>query len=108
MKRTKVEGRGKRNRRALLIKPDSRPVVAEFTEDMLMEILARLPANSLMRFKCVSKLWSSIISSSYFTNLFLKSPSPLRHWRRFYLVDKDGHGHYALLSAWPNNCGCEF
>lgn len=40
--------------------------------DVVMgEILTRLPAKSLMRFNCVSKLWSSLIRSQYFTNRFL-------------------------------------
>ncbi|KFK33317.1 hypothetical protein AALP_AA6G359400 [Arabis alpina] len=44
--------------------------------DLVMEeILARLPAKSLMRFKCVSKLWSSHIMSRHFNNLFLTVPS---------------------------------
>ncbi|XP_077252446.1 F-box protein At5g07610-like [Tasmannia lanceolata] len=33
-----------------------------FGEDMLMQILARLPAKSLHRFKCVSKEWYNLIS----------------------------------------------
>ncbi|KAF8101325.1 hypothetical protein N665_0206s0007 [Sinapis alba] len=37
--------------------------------DLVIEILTRLPAKSLMRFKSVSKLWSSLICSQYFTNL---------------------------------------
>lgn len=31
--------------------------------DLTVEILKKLPTKSLMRFRCVSKLWSSIISS---------------------------------------------
>ena len=31
--------------------------------DLTVEILKKLPAKSLVRFKCVSKCWSSIISS---------------------------------------------
>ncbi|KAJ0253557.1 F-box associated ubiquitination effector family protein [Hirschfeldia incana] len=96
MKRSKV----KRNRRVLLYKLDSKPPVAvDLPEDVLMQILARLPANILMQFKCVSKRWYSMISSRYFANLFRKFPSPLRERRLFmYLVDKDGNGDYALLS----------
>ncbi|CAG7867828.1 unnamed protein product [Brassica rapa] len=48
----------------------------EIPNDVVMEeILARLPAKSLMRFKCVSKLWSSLISSRYFSNRFLTVPT---------------------------------
>ncbi|XP_013651915.1 probable F-box protein At3g56670 [Brassica napus] len=32
--------------------------------DLMVEILKKLPAKSLIRFRCVSKLWSSIISRS--------------------------------------------
>ncbi|CAA7046207.1 unnamed protein product [Microthlaspi erraticum] len=112
MKRSKVEGRAKRKRRSLL-KPVPRPAVAAaaatatavpgFPEDVLMEILARLPAKSLMRFKCVSKLWSSIISSRYLTNLFLRASSPLRF---MYLTDK--YGHALLLTAAPQYAAEKF
>ncbi|KAJ4890125.1 putative F-box protein [Raphanus sativus] len=104
MKRSKV----KRNRRVLLYKLDSKPPVTvdlpELPEDVLMQILARLPAKLLMQFKCVSRLWYSIISSRYFANLFRKVASPLRERRLFmYLVDKNGHGDYALLSKLIKN-----
>ncbi|KAL2492819.1 putative F-box protein [Abeliophyllum distichum] len=36
--------------------------------DMVMEVLHRLPIKSLMRFKCVSKLWNSIISEAHPSN----------------------------------------
>ncbi|KAL2492818.1 putative F-box protein [Abeliophyllum distichum] len=35
-------------------------------DDIVMEVLHRLPAKSLTRFKCVSNLWNSIISDSGF------------------------------------------
>nr|VDD38121.1 unnamed protein product [Brassica oleracea] len=35
----------------------------------LLKIFTRLPTKSLIRFKSVSKLWSSFICSKYFTNL---------------------------------------
>ncbi|CAH8304221.1 unnamed protein product [Eruca vesicaria subsp. sativa] len=39
--------------------------------ELVTEILKRLPAKTLMRFKCVSKLWESLIRSKYFSNQFL-------------------------------------
>ncbi|EEF41742.1 F-box protein At5g07610 [Ricinus communis] len=36
-------------------------------EDLLIEILLRLPVKTLLKFKCVSKQWNSLISSSYFS-----------------------------------------
>ncbi|XP_056845086.1 putative F-box protein At3g52320 isoform X1 [Raphanus sativus] len=95
MKRSKA----KRNIRALS-KPDSKPVavvIPELPRDVLMQILARLPANLLMRLKCMSRLWYSMISSPYFANLFLKTPSHLRE-RRLYLVEQDAQGNYELYS----------
>ncbi|KAF8107625.1 hypothetical protein N665_0119s0086 [Sinapis alba] len=53
----------------------------EIPVDLMIDILTRIPPKSLMRFKSVSKLWSSIISSQYFTNL---SSSPrLYMWLGF-------------------------
>ncbi|CAH8254084.1 unnamed protein product [Arabidopsis lyrata] len=38
--------------------------------DLLYEILSRLPTKSIARFRCVSKLWESIICRQDFTELF--------------------------------------
>ncbi|KAL1207747.1 F-box protein DOR [Cardamine amara subsp. amara] len=43
--------------------------------DLIIEILSRLPAKSISRFRCVSKEWASILHRQYFTNLFLKMSS---------------------------------
>ncbi|ESQ29942.1 hypothetical protein EUTSA_v10011525mg [Eutrema salsugineum] len=52
-----------------------RKAETEIPKDVVMgEILTRLPVTSLMRFKCVSKLWSSLICSRYFCNRFLAVP----------------------------------
>lgn len=40
--------------------------LVEGNEDLLNEILLRLPVKSLMRFKCVSKNWLAHISNPYF------------------------------------------
>ncbi|XP_059309474.1 putative F-box protein At3g16210 [Lycium ferocissimum] len=38
-----------------------------FQEEILMEILGRLPMRSLLQFKCVSKYWKALTSDPYFT-----------------------------------------
>ncbi|KAG2256799.1 hypothetical protein Bca4012_053703 [Brassica carinata] len=62
------------------------------------EILTRLPSQSLMRFKCVSKLWSSLIRSRYFSNRFPKVPSP-----RLYMClwDQTTINDYEILTLAP-------
>ncbi|KAL1198331.1 F-box protein [Cardamine amara subsp. amara] len=39
--------------------------------ELILEILLRLPAKSVARFHCVSKLWASIFDRPYFKELFL-------------------------------------
>lgn len=43
--------------------------------DLLMEILSRVPAKSIARFSCVSRLWGYILSLACFTELFLTKSS---------------------------------
>ncbi|XP_062009180.1 F-box/kelch-repeat protein At3g23880-like isoform X2 [Rosa rugosa] len=38
----------------------------DYEEDVIVEILARLPVKSLIRFRCVCKSWRALISDSYF------------------------------------------
>ncbi|KAM3205369.1 F-box protein like [Capsicum annuum] len=42
-----------------------------FQDDIIMEILYRLPIRDLVQFKCVSKLWNALISDPYFVNKHL-------------------------------------
>ncbi|GAB2298398.1 hypothetical protein Dimus_032463 [Dionaea muscipula] len=44
-------------------------------EELLVEILARLPVRSLLRFKCVCKTWFSLIESKYFVGKHLSARS---------------------------------
>ncbi|CAL9216889.1 unnamed protein product [Arabidopsis halleri] len=43
--------------------------------DLILEILSRLPAKSVERFRYVSKLWGSMLDKPYFTELFLTRSS---------------------------------
>ncbi|CAA7024559.1 unnamed protein product [Microthlaspi erraticum] len=48
-----------------------------FPVDLTREILSRLPEKSVARFRCVSKLWSSITTDPYFIDLFeTRCPGP--------------------------------
>ncbi|KAJ4918009.1 F-box/LRR-repeat protein [Raphanus sativus] len=71
----------------------------EIPNDVVMEeILTRLPAKSLMRFKCVSKLWSSLISSRYFSNRFLTVPTRPRPRIYMCLQDNTDYRNSVTLS----------
>ncbi|KAG2318436.1 hypothetical protein Bca52824_011649 [Brassica carinata] len=79
------------------------PTEEKENEEEIEEILTRLPAKSLMRFKSVSKLWSSLICSQYFTKRFqrLSSSSP-RLYMNLSFFD-NSHLKDALLSASPRS-----
>lgn len=62
-------------------------------EEVVINILARLPVKSLLRFRCVSKSWKSLISCPNFVSMHIhhsylsKTPTPsprilLRHYSR--------------------------
>ncbi|CAG7865301.1 unnamed protein product [Brassica rapa] len=95
LKKKKLQvGASRRCRRAPAV------TILQIPEDLLREILLRLPAKSVVRLKCVSKHWCSLISSRCFTNLFLNT----RQQRRLFmhLVNKENHSEFALLSSSPN------
>ncbi|KAG7560567.1 F-box domain [Arabidopsis thaliana x Arabidopsis arenosa] len=99
-------GARRRSRRIVLLKKlDSKSCGFEkIPEDIFMDILARLPAKLVTRLKCVSKLWSNIISSRSFTNLFLKTPSPRRLCA--YIMNEEKQSEFALLSSSPDPYSC--
>ncbi|XP_010467413.1 PREDICTED: F-box only protein 8-like [Camelina sativa] len=77
-------------------------VAPEIPLDILIEILTRLPAKSVLRFKCVSKFWSSLLSSRYFCNRFLSVPSQPRLYMS--LLDLYHNSKSLLLSSAPSTC----
>ncbi|ESQ30526.1 hypothetical protein EUTSA_v10012205mg [Eutrema salsugineum] len=72
--------------------------------DLVNEILSRLPAKSIARFHCVSKLWSSMILRPYFTDLFLTRSSARPPCLLFAVqLDVDGDEWCFFTSSQPQN-----
>ncbi|KAF8089182.1 hypothetical protein N665_0514s0012 [Sinapis alba] len=75
--------------------------MSEIPLDLLIEILCRLPGKYLARFKCVSKQWSSLISSRYFCeSLYTRKQQQQPH---LYMCLVDDDGQSALLSMSPTS-----
>ncbi|CAN7093911.1 unnamed protein product [Brassica rapa subsp. narinosa] len=55
---------------------EDRSQPSNIPNDLTMEILSRLPVNSIVRFGCVSKRWSSLTRLPNFNNLFMSSRKP--------------------------------
>ncbi|KFK42325.1 hypothetical protein AALP_AA2G241500 [Arabis alpina] len=72
--------------------------------DLVLEILIRLPANSMTRFKCVSKQWSSLISCKHFCNrLFTITRQQQPHLYMCLLNEDRKCILLSLSSTSPNN-----
>ncbi|CAA0821223.1 Unknown protein [Striga hermonthica] len=52
--------------------PSAEPTAPNFPDDIIAEILSRLPVKSLVRFKCVSKSWRALISGDQFVRAHLR------------------------------------
>ncbi|KAL3506372.1 hypothetical protein ACH5RR_031754 [Cinchona calisaya] len=61
-----------------------------FPHELLVEILSRLPVKSLVKFKCVSRTWLSLISSSQFIKTHLEISS-----------NKDDFHHRGMIFNYP-------
>ncbi|KAI4303897.1 hypothetical protein MLD38_039479 [Melastoma candidum] len=46
--------------------------MTKLPDDIVMDILSRLPVKTLMRFKCVSKGWHAVISNPHFVKMHLQ------------------------------------
>ncbi|XP_072965329.1 putative F-box protein At1g47790 [Typha angustifolia] len=75
--------------------PNGEVISSSMCEDLLEEILVRLPLKSLFRFKCVSKSWHGMISDDHFRRRL-----PLVTSAVFYRgsSDQDGAPRYAFVS----------
>ncbi|CAH8355425.1 unnamed protein product [Eruca vesicaria subsp. sativa] len=62
--------KNKKRRRQERSKDDDKSQPNHLPLDLALDIVSRLPAKSIMRYQCVSKLWSSFITLPSFTNSF--------------------------------------
>ncbi|PRQ55178.1 putative F-box domain, galactose oxidase/kelch, beta-propeller, F-box associated interaction [Rosa chinensis] len=71
-------------------------------EDILINILARLPAKSLVRFMCVCKSWSNLIGSSSFITTHLNRN--IKNHDHLYLISHHYYrgGRRSLISLFSN------
>ncbi|MCD7457595.1 hypothetical protein HAX54_035453 [Datura stramonium] len=70
-------------------------------EEIIMDILSRLPVKSLLRFKCVSKFWMTLISEPYFTRKHLNHAKNNQHSQKILLLNGEFSLQYSsdLTSA---------
>ncbi|CAL9239690.1 unnamed protein product [Arabidopsis halleri] len=71
-----------------------------FPTDLILDILSRLPSKSVARFRCVSKLWASMLASQDFTRLFVTRSSS--NPRLLIGVEQGGHWRF-YSSPQPKN-----
>lgn len=106
--------------------PCSWLALASLPDDLILEILSRLPAKSVVRFKCVCKGWLVMISSRRFADVHLEfskswprmlilpgeySPWKTAFWMRFYeykggLASERVHSEQfpTGIARWPLHC----
>ncbi|KAL3507355.1 hypothetical protein ACH5RR_032737 [Cinchona calisaya] len=73
--------------------PEPLIIFPNFPHELLIEIISRLPVKSLVKFKCVSRTWFSLISNPHFIKTHLINSSK-----------KDDFGHHGLiLTVLPPN-----
>jgi hypothetical protein len=73
------------------VAPNNRNILANLTEDVVLEILCRLPVRSLLCCKCVCRSWNHLISNNYKV-----LPRTLAGF--FYNINQ-GHRHYTSITG---------
>ncbi|XP_023644506.1 putative F-box protein At1g46840 [Capsella rubella] len=72
--------------------------------DLIIEILSRLPVNSIARYRFVSKQWASLLQRQDFTELFLtRTPMPRR--QRLLFTFRFGSKWHYFSSPQPQDFG---
>jgi hypothetical protein len=62
--------------------PDNGSPAPKLTDDLVVEVLSRLPFKSFCRFKCVSKAWLAFSSDPHYCKKLLKIPTGLLYQHR--------------------------
>ncbi|XP_047057850.1 putative F-box protein At1g50870 [Lolium rigidum] len=77
------------------------PHAAELLDELVFEILLRLPVKSVLRFKSVSKVWHAIISDPFFIRAHLQQSAS--RWRQdpSLLVTPHALNYVIEDEAWP-------
>ncbi|WVY90914.1 hypothetical protein V8G54_036428 [Vigna mungo] len=77
--------------------------------EVIAEILSWLPAKTLIRFRCVSKTWNSLIINSYFVKLHHKRSilfqMDLRNEAKAYGIMGEKHLYRALKNSYRQRYG---
>ncbi|MCD7451703.1 hypothetical protein HAX54_013086 [Datura stramonium] len=63
-------------------------IVVHFHEEIVADILSRLPVRSLLRFKCVTKFWETLISKPYFKTKHLNHAKNGQNSQKFLICQK--------------------
>ncbi|PHT29264.1 hypothetical protein CQW23_31136 [Capsicum baccatum] len=71
----------------------------DLQEEIIMDILSRLPVQSLLRSKCVSKFWMTLISQPYFTTKHFNHAKHNQSFEKMLLLNKEYPFHCSSLSS---------
>ncbi|XP_062006549.1 F-box/kelch-repeat protein At3g23880-like [Rosa rugosa] len=92
--------------------------LSKFAEEIMVEIMSRLPPKSLMRFKCVRRSWNALINNPNFAakhlssskRTELSSPSTTILFRHFLIADLNPNEMEMILSLYNfcNDFDCCF
>ncbi|KAG8366518.1 hypothetical protein BUALT_Bualt17G0088500 [Buddleja alternifolia] len=74
-----------------------------FPEEIIVEILARLPIKSLLKFRCVSKSWLSVISSPQFIKFHLKLCIKDATFSKYRIMFTVSYPHFGLKQCSINS-----
>ncbi|KAD4584195.1 hypothetical protein E3N88_21796 [Mikania micrantha] len=108
-KRPKIKKNQTTHETNCISEPTGSGALVGSNDDLLTEILLRLPVASVLRFKSVSKHWKSLLSHQHFTLLFDNVPvSPGFFVRDLYVpfdVENKTPPPFRSLNFYPDRCG---